>query len=345
MDGTAVVSVPIREQTQVAEARRKAVQLATGVGLGETESAKLALVVTEAATNILRHGGGGEILLDARSSGGDGEVTVVALDSGPGMANIQDCLRDGVTTIGDSPGTGLGAIQRQSDHFDVYSKPGKGTVIICGIGTAGRQSPLELPGLVTPGLSIGVVCLPRIGEVVSGDGWSVRVTDRGATLLLMCDGLGHGLGAADAADAAKVGFRQSKALTPEPLMDDLHRALRGTRGAAVAVVRIDPEERRLRFAGVGNIAGFFRWRDGQTRTVSQNGVVGHNMSKPKEYEYVYGGDLLAVFHSDGLSTKWDIDSYPGLATRHPMMIAAVLYRDFKRVRDDNLIVVLKTSAS
>ena len=104
------------------------------------------------------------------------------------------------------------------------------------------------------------------------------------------------------------------------------------------------EGRRIvRYAGVGNISGFIRWRDGQTRTVSQNGVVGHNVSKVKEYEYAYGGDLLAVFHSDGLSTKWDIDSYPGLATRHPTMIAAVLYRDFKRVRDDNLIVVVKTS--
>lgn len=336
MDGTAVVSVPIREQTQVAEARRKAVQLASPAGLGEQECARLALVVTEAATNILRHGGGGEILLDARSSGTSGEVTVIALDSGPGMANVQDCLRDGVTS-GDSPGTGLGAIQRQSDHFDVYSKPGGGTAIVCGVRAGGGRSAPDLPGL-----EVGAVCLPRIGEAVSGDTWSVRVTDRGATLLLLCDGLGHGLGAADAADAARAGFRQSKERMPEPLVEDLHRALRGTRGAAIAVVRIEPVERRILFAGVGNIAGYFRSREGQARTVSQNGVVGHNMSKVKEYEYGYGGDLLAVFHSDGLSTKWDIDSYPGLATRHPTMIAAVLYRDFKRVRDDNLIVVLKT---
>jgi len=118
---------------------------------------------------------------------------------------------------------------------------------------------------------------------------------------------------------------------------------RGGEIPLIGVVRIEPNDRRIRFAGVGNISGFIRWRDGQSRTVSQNGVVGHNVSKVKEYEYVYGGDLLAVFHSDGLSTKWDIDSYPGLATRHPTMIAAVLYRDFKRVRDDNLIVVVKTS--
>ena len=126
-------------------------------------------------------------------------------------------------------------------------------------------------------------------------------------------------------------------------MEDLHRGLVGTRGAAAAVVRFEPERLAIHFAGVGNISGFFRWRDRQTRTLSQNGVVGHNVSKVKELEYAYDGDLLAVFHSDGLSTKWDIDSYPGLATRRPTMIAAVLYRDFKRVRDDNLIVVVKTS--
>jgi len=337
MDGTAVIPVAIREQSQVSEARRKAVQLATSAGFSERDCGRLAIVVTEAGTNILRHGGGGEIVLDAGSHHQGGEVNVLALDRGPGMANVLECLRDGVSSA-DSAGNGLGAIQRQSDHFDIYSKPGLGTAIVCGVRTSGYRPPLDLPGL-----EVGAVCLPRIGEVVSGDAWAARVTERGATLLLMCDGLGHGLGAAEAADAARAEFARSKQRLPEPLVEDLHRALRGTRGAVIAVVRIEPRECRLRFAGVGNIAGFFRWRDGQTRTVSQNGVVGHNVSKVKEYEYVYGGDLLAVFHSDGLSTKWDIDSYPGLATRHPTMIAAVLYRDFKRVRDDNLIVVVKTS--
>jgi anti-sigma regulatory factor (Ser/Thr protein kinase) len=337
MDGTAVIPVPIREQSQIAEARRKAIQLASIASFSEQDCGRLAIVVTEAATNILRHGGGGEIVLDARSHDHGGEVNILALDSGPGMANVQDCLRDGVSTA-DSTGTGLGAIQRQSDHFDIYSKPNLGTAIVCGVRTAGYQQRAPFPGL-----EVGAVCLPRVGEAVSGDGWAARVTERGATLLLVCDGLGHGLGAAEAAEAARGEFLRSKERLPEPLLEGLHMALRGTRGAVVGVVRIEPNDRRVRFAGVGNISGFIRWRDGQTRTVSQNGVVGHNVAKVKEYEYAYGGDLLAVFHSDGLSTKWDIDSYPGLATRHPMMIAAVLYRDFKRVRDDNLIVVVKTS--
>jgi anti-sigma regulatory factor (Ser/Thr protein kinase) len=157
MDGTAVIPVPIREQSQIAEARRKAIQLASIASFSEQDCGRLAIVVTEAATNILRHGGGGEIVLDARSHDHGGEVNILALDSGPGMANVQESLRDGVSTA-DSTGTGLGAIQRQSDHFDIYSKPGLGTAIVCGVRTAGYQ-----PRPPYPGLELGAVCLPRIG--------------------------------------------------------------------------------------------------------------------------------------------------------------------------------------
>src|SRR4051812_11126707 len=107
MDGTAIVSVPIREQSQISEARRKALQLAGTAGFSEQDSGRLALVVTEAATNILRHGGGGEIVLDARSERTGGQVDVIALDNGPGMANVQDCMRDGVSTA-DGTGSSLG---------------------------------------------------------------------------------------------------------------------------------------------------------------------------------------------------------------------------------------------
>ena len=156
MDGTAVIPVAIREQSQIAEARRKAIQLASIANFSERDCGRLAIVVTEAATNILRHGGGGEIVLDARSCDHGGEVNILALDGGPGMANVQDCLRDGVSAA-DSAGTGLGAIQRQSDHFDIYSKPGLGTAIVCGVRTAGYRHPAY------PGLELGA-CVCRASE-------------------------------------------------------------------------------------------------------------------------------------------------------------------------------------
>jgi hypothetical protein len=46
-------------------------------------------------------------------------------------------------------------------------------------------------------------------------------------------------------------------------------------------------------------------------------------------------------HSDGLSSSWTLDKYPGLATFHPALIAAILYRDLSRHRDDSTVLVGK----
>ena len=243
MDGTAVIPVPIREQS--ARSRRPAARrssLHPSPDFSERDCGRLAIVVTEAATNILRHGGGGEIILDARSYDHSGEVNILALDGGPGMANVQDCLRDGVSTA-DSAGTGLGAIQRQSDHFDIYSA-GLGTAIVCGVRTTGYQQRPRYPGL-----EVGVVCLPRIGEAVSGDGWAARVTERGATLLLMCDGLGHGLGAAEAANAARIASCARKNGCPNRCwrICTVRCTARGAPSSAWSVSKA--HDRRIRFAG------------------------------------------------------------------------------------------------
>lgn len=336
-----MIAVEMREQSQVAEARRRALSLAENVGFDERRCGRLAIVVTEVCTNILRHGGGGEILLSADVEPEGGRVDVIALDKGPGMANVQESMRDGISTA-DGPGTGLGAILRQSDHCDVYSRPGQGTAIVCGVAASARP-----PGGAGP-LRIAGVCLPRAGETLGGDGWAVRKAGSGTgsgIVAVLCDGLGHGVGANVATTAAKAGFLAADTTEPGAMIAVLHDRLRRTRGAAVAVVRIEPAARRIRFAGIGNISGLVRGDASQMRTLSQNGVVGHNAGRIREVEYAWEGALLAVFHSDGLSAKWDLETYQGLATRQPMMIAAVLYRDFKRERDDNLVVVMKTGDS
>lgn len=340
-----MIAIQISEQTHVAEARRRSVGLAQDVGLDERQRGRLAIVVTEAATNILRHGRSGEILVEEGLEDEGGRVDVIALDRGPGMANVQECLRDGVSTA-DGQGTGLGAIVRLSDHCDIYSKPGLGTALVCGVAASGRPPGRSLG----QGLEIGAICLPRTGETVSGDGWAFRPSRGPASpsggLFLFCDGLGHGRGAHQAMSAALDAFASaSDGSRPAAILAALHDRLRPTRGAAAAVARVEPERRQLTFAGVGNISGMIRGASGQQRTLSQNGVVGHNLVNVKELSYAWEGELIAIFHSDGLSAKWDLDAYAGLATRQPATIAAVLYRDFKRVRDDNLVVVAKTTGT
>ena len=53
---------------------------------------------------------------------------------------------------------------------------------------------------------------------------------------------------------------------------------------------------------------------------------------------------LVILASDGLSTSWTLDDYPGLSQRHPSLIAGVLYRDFSRGRDDVTVLVGRQAA-
>ena len=59
------VSIPIRESSQIAEARREAVAVAQRNGFKEDDSARVALVATELGTNLVKHGRGGELLISA----------------------------------------------------------------------------------------------------------------------------------------------------------------------------------------------------------------------------------------------------------------------------------------
>jgi len=74
---------------------------------------------------------------------------------------------------------------------------------------------------------------------------------------------------------------------------------------------------------------------------SRNGIVGHTMRDSQEFEVAWTRDALLILHSDGIGTRWDLAAYPGLHLQPAVMIAAVLYRDFSRRRDDATVVVVK----
>jgi anti-sigma regulatory factor (Ser/Thr protein kinase) len=179
-------AVAIDDPSQVAQARRAGAALARAIGLDEERTGRLALVVTESGTNLLRHAGGGQILLRAVDDHGAPAIEVLALDRGPGMANAGRCLEDGYSTAGGA-GTGLGAMRRLSILFDLYSRQGHGTAILSRVGGAAPG-----PGLVIEGVSVAAP-----GEQVCGDAWEEERRADGVAILVV-DGLGHGPAAADA---------------------------------------------------------------------------------------------------------------------------------------------------
>ena len=186
--------------------------------------------------------------------------------------------------------------------------------------------------------------MPKSGEPVAGDDWFIA-TDRGFVSVLLADGLGHGVQAHEAARAAIDTLAAHPQAEPGALIQACHAALARTRGAALAVTRLAANAERGTFAGVGNTVARVEASTANRHLASYNGTVGHNLHKVREFAFPWPTGALLVMHSDGLGTHWDLAAYPGLAARHPALIAGVLYRDYDRGRDDTTVVVLRNRGS
>ncbi len=333
---TRPLHLKVEDGSHVGEARRRAASLCRDLGFDDTRAGQVALVVTELATNLVKHtaGAGGDLVLrpidEAEATG----IDILSLDRGPGIAHIGESLRDGRSTAG-SAGTGLGAVRRLSSVFDIWSSPGRGAAVLSRIW---RNSP---PG-VPPSLDVGAVCLPVSGEQACGDAWAMK-RGRDATTFLVADGLGHGPDAAAAADLAIAIFERQASRSPADLVSLIHAGLRGTRGAAVAVAEVAPGTHLVRFAGVGNITGQILSGATSRCLVSHNGTAGVEARKVEQNDYPWPEDGMLVLHSDGLATNSLPEDSPGLVRKDPALIAGVLYRDHQRPRDDSTVVVVRAT--
>ncbi|WP_229399317.1 SpoIIE family protein phosphatase [Micromonospora okii] len=311
--------------------RRAAERLGEQLGLGEARTADLAIVAAELTSNLVKHADEGVLLLRPVRLDDRAGVELVGIDAGPGMADLTLSSRDGHSTAG-TLGIGLGAIMRQTDWFDGYSRPGKGTVLAVQVWPS-RPAPEQswAAGLTRP----------LTGESVSGDGYAVRVAE-GRHQVLVCDGLGHGPLAAAATDAALAAFRSAPAGPPAAVVQHLHRAMSHTRGAALAVAELLPDARLLRYAGLGNIAASVVVEGDRRRgLVSLPGIAGHQRPIVREYDYAFPSGASLVMHSDGVVDRWQLDDYPGLTARAPLVMAATLLRDAGLRRDDACVLVAR----
>ncbi len=328
------VALTVAEASNVGEARRVIAALAASLGFDETSAGRAALVVTEAANNLVKHAREGILFIRPLERDAITGIEVLALDKGPGMTDVSRCLRDGYSTTG-TPGNGLGAIARLSAFTDIYSAP-TGTALVARLWSS--PPPAPCPGTFL----IGAVRMPKARESVCGDAWVVEQT-AGRVLFLVADGLGHGPNAAAAAETAVRIFRENTRLGPADLLQTLHRALQSTRGAAVAIAEVDLAAGVVHYAGVGNIVGTVLTAGASRSMVSHNGIIGHEARKFQAFSYPFPPAATLVMHSDGLGSRWNLDAYPGLIAKDPGLIAGILYRDFQRGRDDVTVLVARAT--
>jgi anti-sigma regulatory factor (Ser/Thr protein kinase) len=329
-------SLLVTESSQIAQARRAVAALAARQGFDEEDAGRAALVATEICSNLVKHGNGGELIAQPLERGDSRGVGLIGLDKGAGIDDLAKCLRDGYST-GGSPGTGLGAIRRMSQLFDIYSQPGHGTAVVAQLWSGGRSPPAHP-------IEIGAIVVAKPNEVECGDTWCY-VERAGGVLVMGVDGLGHGLGASQAASMACNVFMTEKTRAPGAVLERIHANLRTTRGAAAIVMEIDWDRRQLLSAGVGNLVAAIVEGSTAKRIPSYNGIVGHARPRIRELSYPISPAATVVFHSDGLTASWQPERYPGLMQHPCATIAGVLYRDCKRGRDDSLVVALRRTTS
>jgi len=246
------------------------------------------------------------------------------------MVDTQRCLGDGYST-GGTPGNGLGAVRRLSSEFDVYSVRGEGTAVMARVGRRADDQPLRP--------RFGAVSVPLMGQDCCGDRWRLALDDDRVAMLLI-DGLGHGPDAAQAAEAGAASFRGAPFGEPAEVLEKAHQSMCGTRGGAGACARVDRDG--VAFAGIGNITGSLVVGGKAKGMPSHNGTLGGPKRRLQQFQYRHTAGSLLVMHSDGLSARWNLEDRADLLDRHPSLVAAILYRDHARRRDDATVVVLAT---
>ncbi|NBE94865.1 transcriptional regulator [Nonomuraea sp. KC401] len=315
------------DTSAVGAVRRRAVELAGLAGFDATQAGQVAVAVSEAVSNLVKHAVEGSVMVRMNPEP-PATVELVAIDAGPGMADIARALRDGYSSVG-TLGIGMGAIARIATGYDVHSLPGRGTVLAMYF-TVGREPapPAHASGLTRP---IG-------DEQVCGDSFAISTTGA-ATTIMVCDGLGHGHIAAQASQLAIELFLQAPEREPLAIVDRLHRGMGVTRGGALAVARLGGGS--VTYAGLGNVSGWVAHAQGRQGMVSVPGIAGHQGARLRQHTYELPGHATVIMHSDGMSERWDPAHMPGLFARTPAVIAAGLLREAGTRRDDVCVVAAR----
>lgn len=273
------------------------------------------------ASCLLRYSSSGRIFVRLVERGDHCGVELLATDSCPGSDE-----KGGIQ--------GVGEIASVSDVFDHFTVPGRGMVMMSRLWGGG------LVAASSPRFEIGSMIEPIIGEEVCGDAWAAEQS-RTRLVALVVDGLGHGAEAALAAATAVRAFRQSHEEPVEDIAGQIHLALRGTRGAAIALAEITPAAGQIRFCGIGNISARLLGSERHKNLISQYGIAGYQARQIRAYEDQWTDGAMLVMHSDGLSQSWDFDDHRGILSHHPQMAASTVMRDAPRATDDALVLALR----
>lgn len=328
-------NIVITYSADIGEARRTAREMALDTGFDELASQEIAIAVTELASNLLNHAGGGSLKMGPREESGRVGFQVETRDRGPGIPDPELAAEDGYSTRG-SLGYGLGSVNRLMDEFDIRSIPEGGTQVVC----TRWLRPKEPAGANFP-LDFGAATRPHLGMAVNGDAFVIKRW-RANLLAGVIDGLGHGKWAHRAASAARNYVERHFHQPLKDIFRGVGIACRATRGVVMALAHIDLEEMVLNFGSVGNIDARIFGSAEHKSFIVRRGVIGFNAPSPVVTSHPWNDGCILVVHSDGLKPHWKREDFPGLFEEPAAVIANKLMKDLGKHNDDSTVVVVRS---
>ncbi len=293
------------------------------------------LAATELATNLVRHAGGGDLLVQSVAENGRAGIQIDSCDKGPGISDVERAFADGYSTA-NGPGYGLGSINRLMDELEISPSIAGGS----GVDITCRRwiRPTDTRTVLNP-FSIGVASRPHPLMPVNGDSFVVKQWEQKA-LVAVIDGLGHGQHAHRAAEAARHYVERHFDSPLSSIFTGASRACVATRGVVMAAALFDGARETVSFASLGNVEAHIFNNSTKAKLLITRGILGHSNKLPTVTDFPWEPQSVFVMHSDGLLSRWHWEDFV-FVNELPSRIAQRLLSTLARKEDDATVIVVK----
>jgi anti-sigma regulatory factor (Ser/Thr protein kinase) len=340
----------ISNEWDIGQVRRYIAERSKINGFSQVEVGEISIVVSELCTNLIKHNSiEGKIIFREIEEQEKIGIEIISEDKGPGIVNVDQAMKDGVSSRG-TMGGGLGAVKRLMDTFELYSKTnmntenprryghllgdhGVGTIIITqkwiknSLNTGGQE------------INISVISRPYPGNKVNGDAYYIKEGNN-KVIIALIDGLGHGIGAHEAANTAKKLIEENNYKNLQELLLSIDKGMKGSRGAVIGMCIINKDTQSFQYGSIGNVELRYIINNKTQKFIASNGTLGislNNRFKIQESSYEKGGIL--VMNTDGISNKWEYNDYKAIPLSNPGFLSNMIFRHFARNNDDATVLV------
>lgn len=315
------------------------------MGFNDGQRENMVLVAAEMVSNQIKYAGSRGMLQIWQQPGPT--LDLVALDFGPGIANLAEAHQDGFSTS-KTLGKGLGSIRSLSHHSGAYTVPERMGVPAnpdarwhgCAFWSRFSPDPKRVfdTDARAPDFEIGLFTRALTDDRFNGDRIYIERND-GRLRWLHLDGLGHGELAQQATDHLADTLFSSPDVVE--VLNRVDRQLKLTRGAVAMLSEMDQDNMQAHIAGVGDMRAYWQVRDQFQSITFAPGILGKEHKTPRATAVTLDKQSTVVTASDGVRRHWDETTFPGLLKQHPQLIAYVLGNILGRASDDQSLCVVR----